>query len=67
MAFAVFLDPNFLEKEINENGKEVPKDGFLADLKVSDEEIMNVFIGAFMIICFQITMLFAVTYYIFYE
>jgi hypothetical protein len=52
MAFAVFLDPNFLEKEINEEGKEVPKDGFLEDLKVSDEEIMNVFIGAFMIICF---------------
>lgn len=52
MAFAVFLDPNLLEKEINEDGKEVAKDGFLADLKVSDEEIMNVFIGAFMIICF---------------
>lgn len=52
MAFAVFLDPKFLEKQINEDGKEVAKDGFLDDLKVSDEEIMNVFIGGLMIICF---------------
>jgi hypothetical protein len=52
MSFAMFLDPNFLEKEKDKDDKLVPKDGYLGDLKVSSEEIMNVFIGGFMIICF---------------
>lgn len=52
MAFAVFLDPNYLERERDKNGNLVAKDGYLADLNVSNEEIMNVFIGGFMIICF---------------
>ena len=57
MAYACFLDPEHLIKE----------DGYLQDLKISGEEIMNVFIGGLMIICFQISMLSGVVYYILYE
>lgn len=67
MAFAIFFDPDFSEKEKDKDGNLGPKSGYLQDLKVSSEEIMSVFIGGFMIIIFQITMLFAVTYYICYE
>ena len=34
MAFAIFLDPEFLEKDKDKEGNTIPKSGYLSDLKI---------------------------------
>lgn len=54
MAFAAFIDPDQMEGKVD----------FLKN--IGEDEITNIFVGVFLIVFFQMTMIFSLVVYMFY-